>query len=128
MLVDEIVDNNRMNMLSGECFQPDVKILNKLKGIIEEDFKINRDVNKYARRIGVTVYYLNSLTKYYLGTTVYELVQDRVHQEVLFLLRNSRLSIKQITFEIGACDPSYFCRCFKKIMGVTPLAYRRKHM
>jgi len=128
MIIEEISDDKEADLLEARCFQPDVKILNKLKGLIEEDFKINRDVNKYARRIGVTVYYLNSITRYYLGTTVYELIQDRVHQEVLFLLRNSRLSIKQITFEIGACDPSYFCRCFKKIMGVTPLAYRRKHM
>ncbi|WP_158275297.1 AraC family transcriptional regulator [Pedobacter sp. HMWF019] len=124
--MDVIIDEKRARLLDTECFQPDIKILSKLKNLIETDFKVNRNVNKYTNQLGVTLYYLNSLTKYYLGCTAYELLQARVHQEAIYLLQNSKLSIKQITFEIGTCDPSYFCRCFKKIEGVSPLGYRKR--
>ncbi|HWW42863.1 AraC family transcriptional regulator [Pedobacter sp.] len=126
MIMDVIIDEKNTSLLDTEYFQPEMKILNKLKNLIETDFKVNRNVNKYTDELGVTLYYLNSLTKYYFGCTVYELLQARVHQEALYLLQNSKLSIKQITFEIGTCDPSYFCRCFRKIEGVSPSDYRKR--
>lgn len=40
------------------------------------------------------------------------------------LLRNSRKSVSEISFEVGFSDPGYFTRIFHKIYGKTPLEFR----
>lgn len=40
-------------------------------------------------------------------------------------LRNTRLSVKEISQRLGFCDPYYFSNCFKREEGVSPRAYRQ---
>ena len=40
------------------------------------------------------------------------------------LLREGRLSIKEVSSAVGYTDPNYFSRIFKKIVGQTPSEYR----
>ena len=54
------------------------------------------------------------------------LIQDRIHQEALGLLETSKLSVKQICYELGVSDPTWFGRCFKKVQGCTPKTWRRR--
>ena len=42
------------------------------------------------------------------------------------LLKDSRLSIKEICVESGYSDPNYFSRIFKKYEGVTPSEFRER--
>ncbi len=42
------------------------------------------------------------------------------------LLENSFNQVKQIGFEVGVTDQSYFVRQFKKKYGATPSEYRKK--
>ncbi len=41
------------------------------------------------------------------------------------LLRSGIATISDVGYEVGFSDHSYFCKVFKKQMGVTPSAYRR---
>ena len=41
------------------------------------------------------------------------------------LLRTSNLSISEVAAQAGYPDSSYFCARFKKVMGLTPLSYRK---
>jgi AraC family L-rhamnose operon transcriptional activator RhaR/AraC family L-rhamnose operon regulatory protein RhaS len=52
------------------------------------------------------------------------LIQLRL-QNAMRLLRNSRLTVSQIAFEVGFNDSNYFTRQFSKRKGVSPLAYRK---
>ena len=52
------------------------------------------------------------------------LIQLRL-QRAMGLLRNSRLTISQIAFEVGFNDSNYFARQFRKRKGASPLAYRK---
>ena len=42
------------------------------------------------------------------------------------LLGNIDLKIKKVAYEAGFCDPNYFCRFFKKKMGLNPTNWRLK--
>lgn len=44
-----------------------------------------------------------------------------------FLLLTTRLSVKQVAFEVGFADPAYFSRAFSFFWGVSPAKYREKH-
>lgn len=52
------------------------------------------------------------------------LIQLRL-QNAMRLLRNSRLNVSQIAFDVGFNDSNYFTRQFTKRKGVSPLAYRK---
>lgn len=52
------------------------------------------------------------------------LIRQRIRQSCR-LLDDTRLSIAQIAAETGFNDPYYFSRCFKRIMGMPPLSYRK---
>jgi AraC-like DNA-binding protein len=47
-------------------------------------------------------------------------------KQALYLLANSDLSIKEISFNLGFCSIFYFSKLFKEKTGMTPGAYRRK--
>lgn len=42
------------------------------------------------------------------------------------LLSNLDLKIKKVAYEAGFCDPNYFCRFFRKKMGLNPTNWRLK--
>jgi two-component system response regulator YesN len=46
-------------------------------------------------------------------------------KESVFLLGSTRKTISEIGINVGYSDHSYFCKVFKKIMGMSPSAYRK---
>ena len=51
-------------------------------------------------------------------------VQQERHKKALSLLQDPDLTIEQIAEQTGYCDQFHFSRQFKKILGITPSAYR----
>ena len=43
------------------------------------------------------------------------------------LLKDTAKSVSQIGLELSFDTPNYFTKCFKKIVGCTPLEYRKSH-
>lgn len=41
------------------------------------------------------------------------------------LLRETGLTVNQISDALGFCNPNYFCRCFKNSFGISPSQWRR---
>lgn len=59
------------------------------------------------------------------GLTPYAyLIESKVKMAKL-LLRNTSMSIKQISYELSFTDEHYFSNIFKKITGVSPRQYRK---
>ncbi|MEQ8684498.1 MAG: AraC family transcriptional regulator [Imperialibacter sp.] len=57
--------------------------------------------------------------------TAFQQVIDEVRKDLACqLLRNDRLSLKEIAFECGFSDPNSFFRAFKKWTGLTPEQWR----
>lgn len=116
-----------MDTFSRDNLPQDIRLVMNLQTLIENNYKTNRDPGFYSQLLNISLKRLNRLVALYLGSTVYQLLQDRVHVEVICLLKFSTLSVKQISFELGVCDPSYFSRCFKKITGMRPLKFRKMY-
>ena len=112
---------------SSTYVSPDLELVQNLQQLIESHFRQNHDHEYYAISLHLTLARLNRITKFYPNKTVYEMLQDRIHNEAKLLLSTTTLSSKQIAFELGICDPSYFGKCFRKLEGVTPKIFRKKH-
>lgn len=68
--------------------------------------------------------YLSSLIKKYTHKSFSEILQDAKLQEVCHYLKNTGLSIDEISQLMGYYDRSYFNRLFKKTFQMSPGQYR----
>ncbi len=102
---------------------PDVTII-KFKQLIEENFTKEKNVSPYAEMLNMNPSCLNELTKRTTGITAGELIRNRVIDETKKLLYSSKISGKEIAYELGFDDPAYFSRFFKKYTGTTLKEFR----
>jgi AraC-like DNA-binding protein len=102
---------------------PDNTII-KFKQLIEENFAKEKNVSPYAEMLNMNPSCLNELSKRVTGITAGELIRNRVIEETKKLLFSSRMSGKEIAYELGFDDPAYFSRFFKKYTGTTLKEFR----
>lgn len=102
---------------------PDTTII-KFKQLIEENFAKEKNVSPYAEMLNMNPSCLNELSKRVTGITAGELIRNRVIEETKKLLYSSRMSGKEIAYELGFDDPAYFSRFFKKYTGTTLKEFR----
>ncbi|RDV13253.1 helix-turn-helix domain-containing protein [Pontibacter diazotrophicus] len=96
----------------------------RLSSLIENYYREHRGVSFYADALDITPKHLNSLCRQYLHTTVADMQHKRLLIESKRLLFFSSLSVKQIAYQLGFEDTSYFVRFFKRITGLTPTQLR----
>lgn len=61
------------------------------------------------------------------GTSYRNLTERVLFRRATSLLKEPQLSIKTVTAELGYSSPSSFGRSFKRIAGITPMAYRETY-
>ncbi len=78
-----------------------------------------------AKSIGVSRSTLSYRFPLEMGETLVQF-KNRLRIEIAQeLIGNTRKQIKEISFEAGFTDPSYFNRLFHKLTGFSPLTYRK---
>jgi AraC-like DNA-binding protein len=116
--------NNKIIHFQQGHIPSDLVVLKRLFDLLDIHFREVRQPLFYAEVLRVSPSSLNNLTREHFKCTVYELMQGRIHEEAERLLKYSTLTIKEITFELGMTDPSYFCKCFRKVTGLSPKRFR----
>ena len=96
--------------------------------IIQRDFKKNIGLSTVAAEIGYSPNYLGSLFVRETGISFTEYLQNKRISHAENLLRNTDLSIKEISEVSGFSSPSYFISTFKKKRGCTPVSIRKKNI
>ncbi|WP_316838139.1 AraC family transcriptional regulator [Pedobacter nutrimenti] len=112
-------------LVDSGYYTPDFQRLRVLQSLIEKDFRLNRDISVYAVKMDTSIHALNRFAKAYLGRSVYELLQDRIYREALYLLQYTKHTIKEISELLGFSDLPYFSRWFKQRNGQTAKVYRK---
>lgn len=141
MILSEHCDNPRrallyeymrtllMQLLSSCCNEDisrknvDNRIL-KIFDLIDKHFSEQHNTIFYARQISLSEKRLNELTKETLGYTVKQLILERLLLEAKRLINHGQLTFKEIAFELGFNDSSYFSRFFKIHSGLTPEQFK----
>lgn len=78
-----------------------------------------------AKEVGVHPVSVARAFRRHHGCTIGEFVRTNRIQVACDKLRHSRLTIAEIAHETGFSDQSHFTRSFRKIVGVTPGAFKR---
>jgi len=95
---------------------------------IEKNYQLDLSVEDIAGAVHVSMYHLSRLFKQVKGMTLMEYLAYVRVKAARELLESTGLGIGHIAAEVGYPDPSYFCKVFKKIQGLTPSEYRRRHL
>jgi AraC-like DNA-binding protein len=98
----------------------------KLLHLIEKYFKEQKPVSFYAEAVGLSAKRINEILKRTANVNISQLCHQLLLVESKRALYHNILSIKEIAYELGFSDQSYFARFFKKQTGTTPEQFRIK--
>jgi len=90
-----------------------------------ENFDLNIDLLAKELNMSRTVFFnkLKSLT----GYSPVEFVREVRFERAAEYMRDTQLTVSEISYRVGIEDPRYFSRCFKQKFGATPSEYRLKN-
>ena len=84
-------------------------------------------LGQVAREAGMSESHFCRAFKGFTGVTFREHLARRRVARAADLLRDRQLSIKDVCYEVGLNDPTYFARLFRKLTGNSPSHYRAAH-
>ena len=112
---------NHTDKLSNESRED--KALMDVFRYIEGNYK-DGSLTDAARILYYDVYWLSREIKNKTGKTYTEHLQEKRLSQATFLLKNTALSVEEISAAVGYENKSYFHRIFTKNLGMTPKKYR----
>ncbi len=115
----------RLSMLLPRV-ESDNVLLSRAQMILESNFEKKLTISALAEELHCSPSFLNKLFRRELGTTP---LQYRLEKKIAcarYLLCSTTLTIKEIAFKLGYCDPFYFSGEFRRITGEAPGAARKR--
>lgn len=91
---------------------------------INEHFREDITVEELSSRAGLSLYHFIRSFKKETGLTPHEYIVNTRIATAKYLLKNSRLPVKDICYAAGFSSESVFCSAFKRHQGMTPAQYR----
>jgi AraC-like DNA-binding protein len=93
--------------------------------IIRDNPSRNLNVEYLAKEINMNYSLFRKVFKKYTGLSPMQYHTSLRMKQAIYLLTNSDLSVKEISFNLGFCSVFYFSKLFKEKTGKTPSYYRR---
>lgn len=114
-------ETDRIESGNPELYR-DVFIMQVLK-YVEENYK-KGSLSEVALQMNQSVSNMSKLIKNYTGRTFKELLQEKRLKQAEYLIRNTKLPITDIIYQVGYDNTSYFHRIFKQAYEMSPKSYR----
>ncbi|MGQ2985413.1 helix-turn-helix domain-containing protein [Flavobacterium sp.] len=83
-----------------------------------------RTPKDYAEKLAIHVNHLNKVLRESTGRTTSDFISSRIAQEAKILLRQTDWNVSEIARSLGFEEVAHFSNFFKKLAGVSPLAFR----
>lgn len=107
-----------------ELEDPDDRFLQRLMQILEENISdAEFNVSELVNHIGMSRPVLFRKTKMLTGLSVIDLIRSVRLKKAEMLLKQNKLSISEVAYEVGYNDPKYFSKLFRSQYGKTPSEY-----
>jgi AraC-like DNA-binding protein len=118
-----------LSRLYTEQFRNEAPLVDKLllknfQSKINECFRELHEVSDYASLLNISAGHLSEVIKMQSGRPAIKHIHERLVLEARRMLFHTQSSSKEIAFDLGFSDASYFNRFFKRETGVTPADYR----
>lgn len=102
-----------------------VKIVKKINEYLTENIDTHYTLEELAKKYNISLTVMKNCFKGIYGTSIYSYVRNLRIQKSAILLKETDLKIADIAGMVGYDNASKFSCAFKKIIGTTPLEYRK---
>ncbi len=118
----EYLTHNNGNAQNHQTRQEE--IFQRFISLVNTYSKKERNVVFYADKLCLTPRYLNTVVRQTSQQTVMDWINQSIILEAKVLLKHSNLLVYQISDELNFPNPSFFCKFFKRMTGITPREYQ----
>ena len=95
-------------------------------GLLPQHFAEHHDIGFYASELCITPTYLSRVVRQVSGgRTVVDYINQMLMMEAVFLLRQTSLSITQISDQLHFAEVTTFARFFNRMKGMNPREFRK---
>ena len=115
----------RLHQEENFSFDKNGKRMSLLFELIEKHFRVERHAEFYASALGITPKRLNEILHEKFDVTLTRILHSRLVLEAKREIAYGRKSFKEVSFELGFSDQSYFSRFFKAQTGYMPADFRK---
>ncbi len=98
--------------------------LNRVLEYIHANLDRDIHLNELADAAGLSAFHFAKLFKQSTGASPHQYILQRRLERAKELLRQSAMSLGEISLEAGFADQSHFTNVFRRFMGVTPSKFR----
>lgn len=117
----DIVEANASSTAKAESAN---KIIEQIKGLIEENYEQDLSLEGIAQKVYLTPSYLSYLFKKETGQSLIRYITQVRMDKAVELLRDTNIKIVDICQMLGYRSSNYFIQSFRQHYGVTPAKYR----
>ena len=117
MLVKHILLENMLRLNFDDSIG---RVVNYINQNLESDLSIQR----ISQNTNISKSALYRKFQGCFGCTVGEYINDKRIEKATELLKTADLSIEEVSGKVGFSSGSYFCKMFKKKMGVSPFKFK----
>lgn len=98
--------------------------VNRFKIILQRDFKSAKKVIYFSKELNISSRKLTEMTEYVLGKSAKQIIIDKIINECLKELKYSKMTISEISYDLGFSDEANFSNFIKKHTGKKPSEMR----
>lgn len=98
--------------------------ISKAVAYIQEHYNEPLSLKEVAEHVYLNIWYFSDLFKREVGKSFTDFIIDLRIQKAKELLKNKKLKLYQLAYEVGINEPSYFSQLFKRVTGMSPKEYR----
>lgn len=130
LLLRQMVENRTQHIFSYQTAANN--IVKKFFSLLDCQFPVDplkkklelRYAADFANRLSIHVNYLNRVIKSVTGSTTSDIINERIVQESVWLLKFSQYTVSEIAWGMGFEEISSFSKYIKKHTGISPTELR----
>lgn len=123
LICEELVLDSGIS-LSDDSRIRDKEIFNNFLETIAAEKQKHQQVAYYANKLSITPKYLSIISQRVSGKSPTKWINEAIIMDCCNMLRHTYESVKEISYNLGFPNPSYFGQFFRRQTGMTPLEYR----
>lgn len=99
----------------------------QFRRLLEQNFDSLHTVSDYAQRLNVSAKTLSNSVQECSKKAPLAYINDRIILEAKRLLQFTNMMVKEVAYQLGYEDPSYFVKFFKRETGYLPSDFKDQH-
>jgi AraC-like DNA-binding protein len=128
LICEELLHHSEAIQMANEASTVREKTLfNQFLELLSHEEQKRQQVSYYADRLCITPKYLSTVCRNVSGKSPMRWITDSVMEDGYSLLRNTELTVKEISNRLGFPNSSFFGQYFREQASMTPVEYRNRY-